>query len=254
MGQTLSAHGARFRSGSLRLTSMRLCRIVTAVPHTQTYQVHPLPPGGGPGGGWSGPLWRDVPALAIDNVMGDPPAYRPRVQAKLVYDPKRLLVIFRVEDRFVRSVVTRYQGPVCTDSCVELFFTPGADIGAGYFNIETNCGGTVLFMHQKGRGVGNVAVSAGDAAELSVHHSMPAVVDPEIADPTEWWVEYQVPYSVLSRYAPVAIPAPGVSWKANLYKCADQCSHPHWLTWSLVDWQRPDFHRPEFFGTLSFTR
>jgi len=56
-----------------------------------------------------------------------------------------------------------------------------------------------------------------------------------------------VPFS-----APVHRPGPGVIWRANLYKCADLCSHPHWLTWSFVDRSQPDFHRKEFFGTLRF--
>ena len=57
---------------------------------------------------------------------------------------------------------------------------------------------------------------------------------------------------MLRRYAPVALPGPGVSWRANLYQCGDETSHPRWLTWSRVDLPSPDFHRPEFFGTLVF--
>jgi len=51
----------------------------------------------------------------------------------------------------------------------------------------------------------------------------------------------------------VANPAPGVAWRANLNKCADGMSHPHWLTWAPVGVPRPDLHRPEFFGILEFT-
>ena len=57
---------------------------------------------------------------------------------------------------------------------------------------------------------------------------------------------------ILSTYAPVTAPGPGVAWRANFYKCADASSHPHWLTWAPVDWPQPDFHRKEFFGTLVF--
>jgi hypothetical protein len=39
---------------------------------------------------------------------------------------------------------------------------------------------------------------------------------------------------------------------ANFYKCADQTSHPHWLTWASVDYPQPKFHLPEFFGRLVF--
>ncbi|MDA0991466.1 MAG: carbohydrate-binding family 9-like protein, partial [Verrucomicrobia bacterium] len=47
-------------------------------------------------------------------------------------------------------------------------------------------------------------------------------------------------------------PAPGVSWRSNLYKCGDATSHPHWLTWSPIDRPKPDFHVPDQFGTLTF--
>ena len=227
--------------------------MVSAVLPMRTCEVSPARSVAAPGGGWSGPRWRGVPSLTIDNAMGEPPVHRPRTQVKIAYDETALRVIFRVEDRYVRSRVTSYQGPVCTDSCVELFFTPGPDVAGGYFNIEANCGGALLFMHQKARGVECVPLSEADGVALALTHTLPAVVEPEIAEPTEWLIEYRVPYAVLSGYARVTTPAPGVRWRANLYKCADQSSHPHWLTWSPVDWPRPDFHRPEFFGTLAFS-
>jgi len=205
-----------------------------------------------PGCAWEKPEWRDAPSLVIDNHMGDAPTHKPRVHAKLLYDEEFLHVIFHVQDRYVRSVVTAAQGPVCTDSCVEFFFTPGDDIREGYFNIEANCGGTVLFMHQLARGSACRPMSDKDIAALTIFHTMPAVVEPEIREPVEWLVQYRVPYSVLSRRALVTIPAAGVVWRANLYKCADNTSHPHWLTWSPVAWPQPDFHRPEHFGTFVF--
>jgi hypothetical protein len=47
-------------------------------------------------------------------------------------------------------------------------------------------------------------------------------------------------------------PAPGVRWRANFYKCAEHNSHPHWLMWAPIDFPKPNFHLPEFFGTLEF--
>jgi hypothetical protein len=202
--------------------------------------------------GWNGDAWRGVLALSLDSFMGEMPTHRPLVQARLRAGPETLSVIFRVEDRWVRAVVQDYQGPVWTDSCVEFFFTPGPDLAEGYFNIEVNCGGAVLFQHQQARDRDRVIVREEDGARLSVSHSLPRRVDPEITAPVTWTVEYHVPYAVLAGYAPVARPAPGVVWRANLYKCGDATSHPHWLTWSPVDWPTPDFHRRESFGTLLF--
>ncbi|MEI3342563.1 MAG: carbohydrate-binding family 9-like protein [Coprobacter fastidiosus] len=39
---------------------------------------------------------------------------------------------------------------------------------------------------------------------------------------------------------------------ANFYKCADNSSLPHYLSWSPIETENPDFHRPEFFGEIYF--
>jgi hypothetical protein len=201
---------------------------------------------------WEKKVWSNVPSLYLSNWMGDLPSHRPATHAKLLYDYTFLYVIFRVEDAYVRCIAGEYQGHVCADSCAELFFMPGVDLADGYFNLETNCGGTVLFQHQLARDERCVAVSAELGGALAVAHTMPRRIDPEISAPTTWCVEYRIPYAALAAYAPVTAPGPGVLWKANFYKCADATSHPHWLTWAKVDWPKPDFHRKEFFGELEF--
>jgi len=184
--------------------------------------------------------------------MGALPQHFPTVKAKLAYNDEALFVIFRVADRYVCARKQGYQEMVCEDSCVEFFFTTGSDISVGYFNLEVNCGGTALFHHQKGRGLSDVPVSKSDYNLVQVAHSLPEIVDPEISDSITWVVEYYLPYSILAKYAPIKQPGPGVIWRANLYKCADGCSQPHWLTWSLVDFPEPDFHQPAYFGHLVF--
>lgn len=62
-----------------------------------------------------------------------------------------------------------------------------------------------------------------------------------------------MPTDSLADYCPTARkPAPGGVWRANLYKCADQTSHLHWLTWALIERDKPNIHLPPFFGTLAF--
>jgi hypothetical protein len=204
------------------------------------------------GAGWDSPAWRTVVPLDVHNAMGEPPAHRPRVQARLQYDARFLHVIFRVEDRWIRCVATEYQGEVWKDSCVEFFFTPGADPGEGYFNLEVNCGGTALFTHRLDRETRVVPVSPAHGRELCIAHTLPSLVEPEQQGPVTWQVSYRIPWRMLEAYAPVAAPGPGVQWRANFYKCADGCSHPHWLTWAPVLLPQPDFHQKSFFGTLVF--
>lgn len=201
---------------------------------------------------WDKDPWNDIPALHLNNYMGDKPDHRPDVHTKVAYDENAVYVIFHVDDQFVRCVVDEYQGPVYTDSCVEFFFVPGGDISNGYFNLEVNCGGTALFHFQNERGVDRVRIPEAAFEKIELAASMPRIVDPEITDPVKWTIEYRIPFDILAQFTKVIHPAPGVEWRANFYKIGDRTSHPHWLTWSYVDHPRPDFHRPEFFGTLIF--
>jgi hypothetical protein len=221
--------------------------------YPREYLVRPCPPGGSPlSRGWDEEPWSTPETLGLDHHMGDPPAHRPTVRARLLYDGASLLVSFRVEDRYVLATAEKHQDFVHIDSCVELFFAPGPDAGGGYFNIECNCGGTVLFHHQRSRGEDVRTIDLETIRAMDVRHSLPSRVVPEIATPTIWTVAYRVPLRDLEAFAPVMMPKPGAVWRANLYKCADRSSHPHWLTWSLVDLPQPDFHRREHFGILRF--
>jgi hypothetical protein len=203
-------------------------------------------------GNWNKPAYEKIKPLVINQHMGEEPDHRPNVLAKLAWDDDALNIIFRVEDRYVRAVAKKYQDPVCLDSCVEFFFTPGSNLGFSYFNIEINCGGTTLFWwHPEGKKA--IPVAAKDGDKVEVGHTLSKIVDPEIGEPTTWTLEYRLPFAVVQKYCSDASrPAPDVIWKANFYKCADATSHPHWLTWSFVDHPTPQFHLPRYFGTLTF--
>jgi hypothetical protein len=201
---------------------------------------------------WVKPAYQKIKPLVIKQPMGVRPDHLPNALARLAWDEESVYVIFRVEDRYVRAVAEKYQDPVCRDSCVEFFFTPGPDLGLSYFNIEINCGGTMLFWwHPEGGKA--IAVAAEDGGSIEVGHTLPKIVDPEIGEPTTWTLEYRLPFAVVQKYCSDASqPAPDVIWKANFYKCADATSHPHWLTWSFVDHPTPKFHLPQYFGILKF--
>ena len=203
-------------------------------------------------GKWDKDAWRSVPALCIDNPAGEKPEHLPETRARIAYDNKAIYVIFQVDDRFVRSVVTDYQGSVCRDSCVEFFFTPDMDTTVGYFNLEINCGGTALFTFRKSRDEGVNEVTPREFEEVTIAHSLPKIVDPEIIEPTTWTVEYSVPFSVLKEHCRMKAPQPGIKWRGNFYKCGDATSMPHWLSWAPLDCTHPDFHLPHCFGLLEF--
>lgn len=201
---------------------------------------------------WEKAPWTVIDPLVVGRYMGEAPTHRPRTEAKLACDDAAVTVIFRVEDRYVRVAAEAHQAAVCEDSCVEFFFAPWSDVSRGYFNLEMNGGGTMLFHFQVVPRVDHTAVSAADLATVEIAHSLPRIVEPELCEPVTWTVECRLPLAMLEHYAPIERPGPGVQWRANFYKCGDKTSHPHWLTWAAVDRPEPDFHVPASFGVLEF--
>ena len=202
---------------------------------------------------WDKKQWENVKPVTITNYMGDVPAFKPKAQAKMVYDKDNLYVIFRVEDKYVKSITDRNNGPVYRDSAVEFFFSPDVEKPNLYFNIETNCGGKVLFHHNNptDRSL-NKRFTDEDIARLEIAHSMPAIVDPEITEEVIWTIEYKVPLAFLQEHSAITMPAEGVEWRANFYKIAEITSNPHYITWSKINQTRPNFHVPENFGRIIF--
>lgn len=205
-------------------------------------------------GAWDGLAWQQADTLEIAHFRPESSDHRPRVQARLLYDQAHLYGIYRVQDRFVRCIHTRYLDPVYQDSCVELFLQPRAELG--YFNFEFNCGGALLsyYVVDPTRLPGGLRdftpLAEEDARRVAIYHSLPPTVEPELAAPTEWRLEFRMPFALLERYVGPLGCVSGQEWRANLYKCADGTSHPHWASWAPVD--ELNFHLPRCFGILRF--
>lgn len=195
---------------------------------------------------WNKSGWRGVQSVKIRNYMGKIPEFKPSAEVKMTYDDNFIYVIFRVKDRYVRSITEKINGPVWKDSAVEFFFSPEANLPSNYFNLEINCGGTPLLHHSK------IRPSVEDIQKIEIAASLPKVVDPEITKPVTWTISIKIPLSMLEKYTNVVRPKAGVSWRANFYKIAEINSNPHYITWNVVKNDKPQFHLPQFFGILNF--
>ncbi len=173
-----------------------------------------------------------------------------------LYGADRVYGLFRVDDRYVRSVHTGFQAEVHKDSCVDSFVQPKK--GPGYFNFEFNCGGAWLASYvidptrEEGRVRKSVPLSMDEGRGILVYHSMPEIVEPEIDKRVVWRIEFAIPLSVLERYAGPIGELGGQIWRANFYKCGSETSRPHWASWSPID--ERNFHAPASFGRLRFGR
>ncbi|MGB7156993.1 MAG: carbohydrate-binding family 9-like protein [Tepidisphaeraceae bacterium] len=206
-------------------------------------------------GDWDGPAWGDANVGEIAHFHATSSDHRPRTRFKLLYDDAGIYAIFHVADRYVKCVYTEHQQRVWKDSCVEFFVQPTP--GGSYFNIETNCGGTMLLYCIEDQGPSRSGklerfqiLPPGALSTIRIHHSLPRSVPIEITEPTDWTLEYFVPYALFERYmGPLKSPAER-EWRGNFYKCADETSHPHWASWSPIE--RLDFHQTGHFAPLTF--
>jgi len=188
----------------------------------------------------------------IGQVRPESSEHRPEVTFRVLHDGANLYVRFDVKDRYVRSVQTAYQAPVCTDSCVEFFVQPKA--AKGYFNFEVNAGGTLLLSYvedptRTAKGLAKFTpVPEAWGRRVEIRSSLPPVVEPEIAAPVTWHVCYKLPMALFEEFVG-EVEKGGEVWRANFYKCGDKTSHPHWLAWSPVT--ALNFHLPDCFGELA---
>jgi hypothetical protein len=203
---------------------------------------------------WGDAAWAGAETVEVDAFRREGSDHRPRTRARLLYGDAGLFGIFRVEDRYVRCVHRAFQDPVYKDSCVELFVQPKPD--RGYVNLEMSCGGAILMSHvtdERRTKHGFAAfrkLTPEEGRKVLVRSSLPPIVDPEIDAPVEWELAFFLPTAVLEGCVGPIGPLAGQEWRANLYKCGDETSHPHWAAWSPVD--ALNFHLPRCFGVLRF--
>lgn len=171
--------------------------------------------------------------------------YRPDVEFRIAYTQDAILLHFKVREESVRAVAGHDNGPVWEDACVEFFSVP-ADDGV-YYNVECNCVGTLL-------------VGAG-AGRKNRRHAPQEVMDKvqrwsslgsegfgERVGDCCWEVALVIPYTTFFLHRITSLE--GKAIRANFYKCGDKLRTPHFLSWSPIGLEKPDFHCPEFFGVL----
>ena len=90
-----------------------------------------------------------------------------------------------------------------------------------------------------------------DSASVIRRTSLPARMVPECKNNLNWTFYFAIPIAFFVKYGDNVNPAlSGQTWRANITKCADDSSHPHWVSWQKLS--KLDFHLPECYGELTF--
>lgn len=185
--------------------------------------------------------WNAIPAASIDNYFWLE-GHTPATTAKLAYiEGFGFALRMTCAEGKPKAVYTRYNDPVYTDSCMEFFCDWLGD--GRYINMEMNANGTLLSC------IGPDRHARTPIADLSGGEIFP--VEGEVCD-GHWQATAEIPTALLCKILGVnTIPfGKGYTFRGNFYKCGDETPIPHYGMWNPVGTEKPDFHRPEYFGTL----
>ena len=149
---------------------------------------------------------------------------------------------FFVTEKELRATVKETNGAVWEDSCVE-FFVSFDD--QGYYNIECNCMGTIHAAFGKNR-MERTLLTSQQIQKIHAQTELQQDAGPAV----HWQLTLVLPLELFAHHN---IPAwKGLQCRANFYKCGDRLREPHFISWTNIDTAEPDFHVPQFFGTLQF--
>ena len=181
----------------------------------------------------------------INNSPWDAFPYKPKVAFAMAYGDSNVFLKFFVEEKHVRAIYSEPNQPVYKDSCVEFFVSFGDE--PEYYNFEFNCAGTCLLSFGEQR-----ANREMTSADLIKSISFQSSIKPATTNDANigWELSLAIPFAAFQYHELSSIK--GKKCRANFYKCGDDLPEPHFLAWNMINTEEPDFHRPEFFGTLEF--
>lgn len=185
------------------------------------------------------PSWGSIAQLGIDDAeWGD--SFGISAHAQLCHDDQAIYVRMWAEEQDVRATYAADDPSAkpYEDSCLEAFIMPVAG-DARYLNFEFNPNCALcneVGVQKQGR-----TRLLPDAETLGATSAR---------TPDGWEITYRIPYDYLRTLYPAFSPEPGMQLRGNFYKCGNLTANKHYLVWSHVNSDTPNFHAPDSFGTL----
>lgn len=185
-------------------------------------------------------------AIGHHNWSEDYP-YKPQARFRIAHSAHHIFIQYAVEERSIRAVVTSDNGPVWEDSCCEFFIAPEND--GMYYNIESNCIGSLLIGVGTGRD--NRQQASQDILDqvkrwASLEKKTISLQKGEF----HWQLALIIPITAFFIHSLENLS--GKTMKCNFYKCGDKLCEPHFLSWSPIASATPNFHLLDSFAQCTF--
>lgn len=172
--------------------------------------------------------------------------YRPIVKFRIGHVSNQIWLKFYVHEKHILAQETHTNGAVYKDSCVEFFISFDKK---NYYNFEFNCIGTIHLGYGSGRH-NRTPVKPEIAERIQIESSLGNQPFKERTGNFEWEMTIRIPLECFTFDQIHSLDERKAT--ANFYKCGDETSEPHYVTWNPIETANPDYHRPEFFGKIQF--
>ena len=178
--------------------------------------------------------------------------YAPKASFKIMYSDTDLYIRYQVEETEIRSTFGQdLDSRPWTDDCMELFIAPVNET-AVYYNIEMNCTGYgIVGFGQSKKDRGHFGPEQMSRIRRYSTLGREAFGSRISDSPISWSMIIVIPLDLICQGRP-AESLRGQRVRGNVFKCGDDMIHRHYLTWNPVGTERPDYHRPEYFGFFKF--
>lgn len=180
---------------------------------------------------------------SLDYVPWPAYSYKPIVKFTISYTADCIMLKYYVKERSIRAVNGNTNDPVYQDSCVEFFID--FNDGKGYYNLEYNCIGTGRIGFGKDREQRLLLSNEVVNQVKSISY-----INKTESDIITWELTLVIPFSTFTHHRISSLK--GLNSRVNFYKCGDNLPEPHFLAWSDVFSPEPNFHLPQYYGTLAF--
>jgi hypothetical protein len=160
----------------------------------------------------------------------------------LGYTDQYLWLHYIVLNENLRAVCRKDQDPVWQDSCVEFFVKQGGN----YRNFEFNCLGICLSAIGPDRHV-RESLDVESLIQILRFPSLDIDTLQDKGIPFDWSLTIAIPLHLIDLRG-------GDEFYANFYKCGDETSIPHYISWSAIGTPSPDFHCPDFFAPAELVK
>ncbi len=174
--------------------------------------------------------------------------YHPDVRFRIAHSNNQIWLKFYVYEENVLAQMTQTNSATHKDSCVEFFLDPKQD--GNYYNFEFNCIGTIHLAYGPNRGERKFIEPYIIEENIQIKSTLGELPFDGKRGGHSWEMTIVIPSEVLVHEKNLQFG--GLTAKANFYKCGDNTSKPHYLSWNPVGTNSPDFHQPDFFGNLVF--